>query len=512
MEQLHHIIKQLTHRVWLGALIFQGIVAAGIFTAWRLQLATAGGLLFGGGVGIVIASYLTARLAAKYATQPLHAVETAILHVSPSEHNMPAPELEHLTIGRAYVTDMVKQIHEIASVPDNQARAEHHARATQASNILSHLPLPVFVFNKDQQVTFASDVALAYIGIESAEFFGKPLLDAINLEFSSDFTLTSWITDCQANKATDTAYWQRVRIASKANPEARKQCDIAGSYSRNNSQGVEFVVTLFDRTEEYNEDDQSINFIALAVHELRTPLTVMRGYIEAFREDLTGKLDDNTAQYVDRLHASVKQFSAFVNNILNVARIQENQLTVKLAEEQWADIVARACEDMELQAKTRGKTIIQQIQPDLPSVGADRTTTYEVLCNLIDNAIKYSGESTEITVSARLTNDGLVETSVQDKGVGIPSSVLPALFERFHRNHRNRSQISGTGLGLYISKAIIEAHDGSIWVNSREGEGSTLSFTLHPYASLAANQKTGDNSVMTRTAHGWIKNHSMYRK
>ncbi|MCA9330848.1 hypothetical protein KC957_02275, partial [Candidatus Saccharibacteria bacterium] len=125
---------------------------------------------------------------------------------------------------------------------------------------------------------------------------------------------------------------------------------------------------------------------------------------------------------------------------------------------------------------------------------------------------KYSGKSDTITVTSTLTKDGLVETSVQDRGVGIPASVLPTLFEKFHRNHRNKLQIGGTGLGLYISKAIVDAHSGNIWVNSREGEGSTFSFTLLPYSSLATEQKTGDNTGMTRTAHGWIKNHNMFRK
>ena len=168
---------------------------------------------------------------------------------------------------------------------------------------------------------------------------------------------------------------------------------------------------------------------------------------------------------------------------------------------------------MELRAKALGKHINYNTESKLPSVAIDRVSIYEVLCNLLDNAIKYSGESTEIELKTYKTQDGLVETTIQDHGVGIPTNVLPSLFEKFHRNFRNRSQVSGTGLGLYLSKAIINAHGGDIWVKSKEGEGTTVGFTLKPYSMLADELKSGNNKDdMVRTAHGWIKNHSLYRR
>ena len=96
--------------------------------------------------------------------------------------------------------------------------------------------------------------------------------------------------------------------------------------------------------------------------------------------------------------------------------------------------------------------------------------------------------------------------------MGIPESILPNLFERFYRNHRTRNQIGGTGLGLYLSKAIIGAHGGHIWVRSKEGQGTTVGFTLQPYAIVAGKLKSDDNSGIVRQAHGWIKNHSLYRR
>ncbi|HEY5442303.1 MAG TPA: ATP-binding protein, partial [Candidatus Saccharimonadales bacterium] len=160
----------------------------------------------------------------------------------------------------------------------------------------------------------------------------------------------------------------------------------------------------------------------------------------------------------------------------------------------------------------RGITLKCRLAKDLPPVGIDELSIREVVNNLIDNAIKYSGTSRVIQIDSRLNREGLVETTVQDFGLGISTSVLPNLFTKFYRDHRNRAQIGGTGLGLYLSKAIVSAHGGSLWVRSQEGEGSTFGFTLLPYAQLSEAAKQGGDQEITRSAHGWIKNHSLYRR
>jgi len=164
-----------------------------------------------------------------------------------------------------------------------------------------------------------------------------------------------------------------------------------------------------------------------------------------------------------------------------------------------------------LRAGVRGITIKTDIAPDLPVVGVDRFSIYEVIANLLDNAIKYSKGTNEVYVSAVLNKDGLVETSVKDFGLGIDGAILPHIFDKFYRNHRNRAQIGGTGLGLYLSRAIIDAHGGQIWVSSKVDEGSTFTFTVLPFTRVADKDKTGNTSGITRGAHGWIKNHALYR-
>lgn len=460
---------------------------------------------------ILLLGSVGAMIASRYLLAPLHAIWQAVLHIAPDRASAGAPNLQKIRIGRELVTSLTLQIYQFASHQDGQDQALKRKEMLQATNVVSRFPLPLFVFNRDQLVTQASDSAFEYCQIESSALFGKPIFSSLNLEFTSENTLESWIIECQQNKVTDKAYWQRVRVRSPQSKEVR-QCDIAAYYNRDNPSGTEFIVILLDHSEDYAKDDEALAFVAVAVHELRTPLTMLRGYVEVFEDELGDKLDDELKGFMHKMRISVDQLAAFVGKILNVARIEENQLSMELVEQDWDKLLRQVGSDMELLAQVHDKTIEYRIEPGLPTVGADQVSIAQVISNLLDNAIKYGGKSKKIVLAAKLGKDGLVETTVQDYGVGIPTSVVPNLFEKFYRNHRTRGQIGGTGLGLYLSKAIVSAHDGHIWVKSKVDEGSTFGFTLKPYAQLAEELKSSNNTGITRQAHGWIKNHSLYRK
>jgi signal transduction histidine kinase len=235
--------------------------------------------------------------------------------------------------------------------------------------------------------------------------------------------------------------------------------------------------------------------------------------MEVFEEEL-GKTtkDPELKDFMLKMRAEAEQLTAFVNNILNVARVDDDQLELKLQSEDWAATLKSAIEMISLRAKVHGITLKCSIARGLPPVAIDSLSIREVLNNLVDNAIKYSHDSKVIRIDTHLTTEGYIETTVQDFGLGIPTSILPNLFTKFYRDHRNRAQIGGTGLGLYLSKAIVTAHGGNLWVRSKEGEGSTFGFTLLPYSQMAEKLKAGGDQEITRSAHGWIKNHSLYRR
>jgi signal transduction histidine kinase len=512
MDNLQRFISQFRSRLFALLLIDNLIILADWWLVDQVFKLTGLWLLLAIVIVPLIGISFLPWLSAKYLTQPTKLLWEAILHIAPDVTNVPAPDLKRAGLGHDLIDNLVSHVYQLANVSNTvEQMARHKQRDLHKEFVASSMPLPLVVLAPDQTILFANEALQQYIGRTGDDLAGQNMYSVLDMSFTNEQTLDAWLARARANKVTAAQTWERVRLVL---PESHKTLlfDLAAYYNKNNPDGFEIMLVLFDHTKQYSQDEQAMSFVALAVHELRTPLTLLRGYVEAFEEELDGKLNPEQQGFMQKMSAAAQQLSAFVNNILNVARVEDDQLQLQLREENWTDIVQATVNDMQLRAQVRGITIEIELAQSLPIVGVDRVSVAEVIINLLDNAIKYSGQSKRILVKTYATKDGLVETTIQDFGVGIPDNNVGNLFEKFYRDHRNRSQIGGTGLGLYLSKAIITAHGGNIWVRSKEGEGSTFGFTVLPYARLAAEQKNGDNKDIVRNAHGWIKNHSMYRR
>lgn len=455
-------------------------------------------------------------LSTRYLIKPLRAIWQAIMHISPSTTEQSPPDLQHLPLGKEMVTNLVSHIYQLASVVDTVETTAHMA-STQPGHdfVATNLPLPLLILDKQENVTFANQGALKYLEKENDEVVGKSVYSAVDMSFTSEHTFEKWLQGAKQNKPVATRTWERVRINLPEHEQSEMpQCDLAAYYNKDNPDGLETMLVFFDHTHQYGQDDQAMSFVALAVHELRTPLTLLRGYIEVFDEELHGRVSAELEGYMSKMAVAAQQLSTFTNTILNVSRIENDQFVLKLHKELWAAILKSTISDLQLRAEVRGINLELSVDDNLPAVGVDRVSIYEVMSNLIDNAIKYSNGSDRIIIKSYLTHEGLIETTIQDFGVGIPESAMSHLFDKFYRNQRSRAQIGGTGLGLFLSKSVVEAHGGNIWVRSKPSEGSTFGFTLLPYDQVADTQKTSNNESadIVRSAHGWIKNHSLYRR
>ena len=228
---------------------------------------------------------------------------------------------------------------------------------------------------------------------------------------------------------------------------------------------------------------------------------------------MADRLHGDEPQLLERLIVSANRLSSYINNILNVSRFDRHHLIVHLSEDRLSDIYASIADDMALRASTQQRILNVSLPENLPTVAADRGSISEVISNLIDNAIKYSFEGGVISVTAAQKGE-FVELTVHDNGVGMPPNGVKNLFHKFYRSHRSRKNVAGTGIGLYICKAFVESHGGSISVRSREHEGSSFSFTVPTYASVQDRLlEDGQlNRQLIRKGSGWIKNHAMYRQ
>ena len=217
-------------------------------------------------------------------------------------------------------------------------------------------------------------------------------------------------------------------------------------------------------------------FLSIASHELRTPVTSIKGYTQ-LAKTLIHEHDLKTSEeYLDIALDQIDRMSRLILELLDVSRIETGRLEIRREPIPWTTFVSDVVH--------RHPTALSErrFQLNLPvghkRVLGDRDRLEQVLGNLMENAVKYSPDGSEILVSVEDRGDQLV-TSVADRGIGIPSDELGQVFERFHRGRQvSSTNYGGLGLGLYITKQIVERHGGSIWVESREGQGTTFSFSL----------------------------------
>jgi two-component system sensor histidine kinase VicK len=512
MDHLQHFHRQLQRYIFLY-LVLENISIAAIiwcglsYTDLNVVFVILAAIIISLGFIFIIVSVITSFL-----LQPVQALWQAIFHLSPSQHGIASPKIKNITLGREMVESLTAQLYQLIDIAQKSTHDKNDLNGELKHNFVAqNLPLPLFVLDSDQTIKFANEAAAKYLGVLLDDIIGKNVYMVLDMSFPSEDTLDDWLKTATTKKATAINSWERVRL-NVHDEQSTLMFDLAGYFNRDNAEHNETMLVLFDHTKQYSQDDQAIGLIALSVHELRTPLTLLRGYIEVFEEELQPKLDPELKDFMLKMKSTTQQLTAFVNNILNVARVDSDQLELHLQEEDWAEVLRRYIEALALRAKVRGITLETHVADNLPHVAVDSLSIGEVINNLVDNAIKYSGSSKVIKIDVHLTSAGLIETTVQDFGLGIASSIISNLFTKFYRDHHNRSQIGGTGLGLYLSKAIITAHGGNVWVRSKENEGSIFGFTLLPYSQLTQEMKESGNQEIVRSAHGWIKNHSLYRK
>ncbi len=378
--------------------------------------------------------------------------------------------------------------------------------------LLEDLPIGILVFNKKIELTSGNQYAFKLLGFSGENNPSTiQVLDILKQLRSNgaEVNFIDWVHQSKTQKIQDIKRWPMAILRNGEDPTV---CDILVHYNKNDSHSYELVVLLVDRTEEYQHQEKQMEFISLAAHELRGPITVMRGLIDILQDETKQTLSGEHQQLITRMSVSSRQLAGYVDNILSVSRIDRDGFEVQASEAKWQDVVLQASKDLIIRAEAHHRKLEVTIPKDLPTVAVDSTTILHVINNLVDNAIKYSPENGKIIVTSKV-KDNTVETTIQDFGIGIPANVVENLFTKFYRSHKSKQIVSGTGLGLYLCKAIVEAHGGNIWVRSTEGAGTTFGFTLPTYASVAQSAKAGNTEDgIIRGSHGWIKNHALYRR
>jgi len=218
-------------------------------------------------------------------------------------------------------------------------------------------------------------------------------------------------------------------------------------------------------------------FLASMSHELRTPLNAIIGFSEVLSERMFGELNEKQEEYSKDIHASGQHLLSLINDILDLSKIEAGRMELELSDFHLPTALDSALTLVRERAGRRGIALQMNVDNRLGQIQADERKVRQVVLNLLSNAIKFTPEGGRIEVRATL-QDGLVEVSVSDTGVGIAPEDQDAIFEEFRQVGTADKKAEGTGLGLTLCRKFVELHGGRIWVKSQVGVGSTFTFTI----------------------------------
>ena len=254
---------------------------------------------------------------------------------------------------------------------------------------------------------------------------------------------------------------------------------------------VQFIQTSF----EVSERDQQLltlsdMYVSTVSHELRTPMTTIKGYADLLAMGAAGPLQSQQIDFINIIRNSAERLSELINDLLDISRIESHRVHLELKETNLHHLVEQATESMLTSAQEKNLELTITAEPNLPLVMADWNRLTQVMINLLDNAIVYTKLGGVYVSIKSVADEVLIE--VRDTGIGIPADALPHIFDRFYRVGTSNTQAKqGGGLGLAIVKAIVEMHQGEIFVKSELGVGSTFILSLpvpHPLQPLTTTQ------------------------
>ena len=238
------------------------------------------------------------------------------------------------------------------------------------------------------------------------------------------------------------------------------------------------VAVMQDITHLKELDRIKSEFVTSVSHDLRSPLTTILGYVDLITR--TGPLNERQLEFANNVRSSVHSITTLITDLLELGKIEAG-FDQDREPAQFREIVLGAVEAHRLQWESKHQRVQIDVPDDIPLILGNPLRLRQLANNLFENAVKYTPENGKVSVQLEKTPEFLV-LRVEDTGIGIPKQDQPYIFDRFYRTDKAVSSFSGTGLGLSIVKSIVEQHDGRIWVDSREGEGSTFTVMLPIYS------------------------------
>ncbi|WP_321384195.1 cell wall metabolism sensor histidine kinase WalK [uncultured Enterococcus sp.] len=418
-----------------------------------------------------IISVIVTLLISRSITQPIGEMKEQALRIARGDYSGKV---------KVYGKDELGQLAETfnqLSERVEEAQETMESERNRLDSVLTHMTDGVVAADRRGKVITINEMATTLLNVKAEEAIGMSLLELLDID--QDYTLRKLLEE------PDELLIDRSQSIEEADQMILK-VDFA-MIRRESGFITGLVCVLHDVTEQEKNERERREFVSNVSHELRTPLTSMRSYIEALNEGAWR----NPEVAPDFLRVTLEETDRMIrmiNDLLNLSRMDSGNSELQLEYVNFNELINFVLDrfDMMVESNDKKFTIRREFTKRDLWVELDPDKIIQVLDNIMNNAIKYSPDGGEIICRLLETHSNVV-FSISDNGLGIPKKDINKVFERFYRVDKARArEQGGTGLGLAISKEVIKAHNGSIWVESKEGQGSTfyISLPYEPYEEV----------------------------
>lgn len=428
-------------------------------------------------VGFLFASFIWLFQNVIY---PLKQIKDAGYYLSKGHYNYNLPKFSNDEIGKIveafnYLSYTLSE----AVSKESQSKNIILNQRNQLALIIASISDALITVDDKYNVILFNKAAEELTGYKSANVLNKNISNLIKLyDGSVEIPVNTYCPSVELQPGTGNFTKDAIKVIGLGNKETT--VSIITKQLKQDDGQLRFLITLKDTSKEKDLESMKLDFVSMAAHELRTPLTSIKGYLQVYRSENDKSFNDEQKMFLDRISIATQQLSALVENILSVAKIERGNFTITTTDIDWVEFVRQLVIDLTMRANAKRITL-SFIEPTtkIPHVQVDKIRINEVISNILSNAINYTDVGGEIKVWVE-AKDGFVITNVKDNGVGLAPDSIAHLFGKFYRiQGKLEGTMKGNGLGLYITKSIVELHKGQIWATSEGlGKGSTFSFSL----------------------------------
>ncbi len=308
-------------------------------------------------------------------------------------------------------------------------------------------------------------------GISTTEAIGRPCYEVLNLKTKQGVSVCH--TACPLVSAPENGRLYAAGLHYRADGITITFADNYSPQKNEEGQISQYIANVRDMTRLHEAEDLKQTLLSVISHELKTPVSIIKGYAGTLAREDANWDKETLADGLRIIEEEADRLDGLITNLLDASRLQAGGLKLKLSYLDLADMVKASVE--KIQTTSPKHTFVVNFPDDFPHIRGDYERLQEVFTNLLGNAIKYSPGGGQIKVTGHLGKVNTVRLSVTDQGIGIAPADQERIFDRFHRvDNRLARQTPGTGLGLFLVKAVVEVHGGQVSVESTPGQGSTF--------------------------------------